>query len=486
VKQALPIVLVVVLVAVGLVLRGEGLREPQPAAPAEAVAPSEPGSVRTIVAGGGPVPELNQVSIELDLALAVSVLGPARLLFAGGPGTDGVQVLDESPRGDELVARLAGIFAPKGGRDSHYRPTVLIPEGPATTEGVLAAIDEATAGPGDEPALIYLAGHGDRGATPRESAFLTWGDGDVDAVDLALALDRAPSGRRVRLVVTSCYSGGFAEVAFRAADPALGATPKDRCGLFASTWDEEASGCDPNPDRRVHEGYGLHFLNALRGLDRGGEKLGGLDLDDDGRISLLEAHTRARIASGSLGVPTTTSERFLRAVAPSKGPKAVVSLPEEDAVVGALGKRLGLQRREGLAAERLADLEDAAEEVQRRLEQAQQAEQEAYRKVAARLLARWPVLDDPWHPDFRTTLERDRRELTSALESLPEVAALDAAQKATDAVAAELDGLRLKAAPYERLARAFENRELAARLKARGGADWERYERMLACERSLP
>ena len=60
-----------------------------------------------IVAGGGAAPSSNQCSLERDLALAAEAFqGPGRLLFAGGPGTDGVQVRDAIPRGDPLRAAL--------------------------------------------------------------------------------------------------------------------------------------------------------------------------------------------------------------------------------------------------------------------------------------------------------------------------------------------------------------------------------------------
>src|SRR4029453_14151341 len=94
------------------------------------------------------------------------------------------------------------------------------------------------------------------------------------------------------------------------ANPPGGAAPGNRCGFFASTWDRPANGCDPDPERGRQEGYSLHFLEAPRGQDRAGAPVAGLDLDGDGKVSLLEAHTRARIASRSLDVPPPTSERW--------------------------------------------------------------------------------------------------------------------------------------------------------------------------------
>ena len=62
-------------------------------------------------------------------------------------------------------------------------------------------------------------------------------------------LDELPGHRPLRMVITSCYSGGFAELAFDGASEDRGAATTDRCGFFATTWDRAASGCDPNPDR---------------------------------------------------------------------------------------------------------------------------------------------------------------------------------------------------------------------------------------------
>ena len=48
----------------------------------------------------------------------------------------------------------------------------------------------------------------------------------------------------------ACDAGGFGELAFRAADPEQGPAETARCGLFATTWDRVAAGCDPNRNVR--------------------------------------------------------------------------------------------------------------------------------------------------------------------------------------------------------------------------------------------
>jgi hypothetical protein len=437
---------------------------------------------RWIAAASGPVPELNQVSLEQDMALAAEVLGPGgRVLFGAGPGTLTVQEL-APPRDVDLVAAVLGeLFAPRG-RDVHYRPTRLVTAEPATANALIGALDHALAG-GPEPLLVWLGGHGNMGERPRHNSVSLWAQSELSVVELSLRLDESP--RPVRLVVTTCFSGGFADVVFRGADEAQGGSDGERCGVFAAPWDREATGCDPNPDRAAQDGYALHVLEALRGRDREGNPLPPrvLDIDGDGRISLLEAHTRARIASASADVPTTTAERWLRHAAPSHGPEQVVALPEEDAVVAALAERLGVVGREAGAPLELQRIEDGLEAVLRSLDDAHAMEEAAYRSAAAALFARWPVLDDPWHPDHARMLARHRRAILEHIERSESYADWIAAREEVDRLTARSWELRLRAAPYERLSRALETKQLAARLRARGGEAWATYERILSCER---
>jgi hypothetical protein len=449
------------------------------------VPPTRPHPARWLAFGGGAEPSSNQVSMENDLALASDVFGPGGiLLFAGGPATQGVYELDDAPPKDDLALELAEVFAPRGGRDARYRKTRLEPHGPATREAIRSALEEELAEPG-EPLLVYVDCHGEGGIAVQENSLATWGGDALRVKELSALFDAAK--RPVRLIVSACFSGGLAELAFKGGKPEDGATDADRCGLFASTWDLEATGCDPDPDRRNHEGYAVHFLNALRGMDREGKRAR-IDLDGDGKITLLEAHTRARNASEGLDVPTTTSERWLRAVAPSRGAKATVSLPEEEATVAALTSRLGLLGDEATvetdARKRLDELETRYATLADAEERATEGLERARAAVKAELFARWPSLEDAWNADFRATIAREREAIDQLLdESASYAAFLEAAERAQKASDAALD-VALERAPIERLVRSFDNRLLAARLKRRGGADWAHYEKLLTCERS--
>lgn len=442
--------------------------------------------IRTIIAGGGPTPDLDQVSLEEDVALAQRVLGgdDAVVLFAGGPGTSAVQERDPDPQGDPVVFALGNLFAPRGGRDAHYRRTHLALHGGATLDEIFAALELALPDTA-EPLLFYFTGHGNGGERPEDSIAETWGGAAFDARALAEELEDTGTSRQVRLVITSCYSGGFAELAFQDADAALGPTTQDRCGFFSTSWDRQSGGCDSDPDRGVHEGFGVYFLDALDGTDRDGrEARGRIDLDRDGAITLSEAMAYVRIASRAIDVPVTTSERLLRELAPREGPSAPVSLPEEQAVIDALLASLALPSVEA-ARTSLALLRARSEENEDALAEAYAESQDRAADVAGTLLSRWPVLDDPYHPDYPAMLATNHDAIESFLESEDVGAWADAEEDAT-ALQITDDGLEVQIAVHLRILQAAETLELAGRLAAEGGDGWAAFQRMRACERTAP
>jgi len=440
---------------------------------------------RWLALGAGGTPADFQVSIAQDLALARSVLpGAGTMLFGAGKGSP-VATLARDRDPDDLVTRLGDLLAPRAGRDSSFAAATLAIDAPSTPERFLAELRTLLARPG-QPAFVYVAGHGEEGT------IAMWPQTALKVEAMADELGRLVPRRRLVVMMTTCFGGSFADLAF-APGQDNEAVSADLCGLFATTGDLPADGCDPNPDRRSQEGYGIHFLNALRGRDRDGAALAkGLDLDGDGRVSVLEAHARARSVSQSANVPTTTSEEYLRAVAPKTGDGDPFEIAEERAVIVALSQRLGLNEKDDLETlrERVSRELDALETKHRLAaslaDRARNAENDAYRLASGELLARWPVLDDPWHPDYVATLERDRKAIVEHLDRSTSYARYREAVAAAIASEDEMWSLRAKAAPWENLLRALDTEILAGRLRARGGATWKRYQQFLACERTVP
>lgn len=518
----------------------EGPSSPAAAGEVEPASPLPlPAHVRALVVGGGPHPSANEVQLEGDLGLAREVLGDGGtvLLFAGGPGTRAVR-LDAgavAPRPPALLDALAALFATATSRGSTFRRTDLDVHGAATLARTLELLTLARSEPGGGPLLFYFAGHGDGGEAPEDATALFWGGDVLDPATLADELDamaggapgpadaaaRAapalgaeggevggeevgasenapsspdgapaePAARRLRLVMTSCFSGGFADLVFSGADPARGPTPDDRCGFFATAWDLEASGCDADPDRARHEGYGVHFLHALRGRTRDGtDARARIDLDGDGTITLSEAHAHARIASRSIDVPTATSARLVRelggALPPTRG-AAPVMWPEEEAVRRALGEALDVadrreaERRESEAQARAVELESSREDTAA-------AEEDAWVELTSALLARWPVLDDPWHDDFARTLEREGPAIEAVLAASPAYAAWLEARETLERLDADDAALALELALVRRWLEADETLTLAARIAAARPEAWAAVLRVRACEASAP
>ncbi len=451
--------------------------------------PAPAAEIDWIGIGGGADPMSSQVSLEQDLRLAREVFGAnGRVLFAGGRDAFGVQVLREEADGDALRVELGDLLDPRDGRRAMYRKPEIEADGAASPAKVEAALEQALA-EGDDPLVIYIATHGEKGDVPADNAAILWGDFTMSARRLAELLEEGATRRSVRVVVTSCYAGGFAELAFAGANPANGVAAR-RCGLFASPADDISSGCDPNPDRRAQNAYGLHFLQALRGRDRVGTVLPReqVDFDRNGTISLLEAHTRVRIAGHSFDVPTTTSERWLREkVAGLENASEVTAeeLPEvveEYAVIAALRRELGIVGEEAARA-RLVAAENELDVADKRLREVGDELADAAADLRILLLERWPALDDPWHPDFAATYAAHREEIAAVLHAGRVAKRYERRRREHEEAGVVFDEAKVRLARLRVLVRAHENVAFASRLRAKGGEGWSGFEALRRCER---
>ena len=448
----------------------------------------EGNTLHWIGAGGGAMPSMNQVSLEEDLRLLSRIMPQqGRVLYGGGGDHQGVMVARRTGRMRGLLQILGEIFSPQAGRNAFYRQTLLQVHSAFTRTNITQALSEALEA-GTLPLLFFVAAHGEKGPRPVENYLSLWSHDSLSVGDLSALLDSASGSRMVRAVITACFSGGFADMVFHAGEESLGVGRANRCGFFSAPWDSVSSGCDPDPVRQHHEGYAIHFLNSFAGRDRRGEVLP-LELsaiDGEAGLSMLEAHSYVRVVSSAVDVPTTTSERWLRYMAPDSGRTSRVFLPEEEYVIRELAKRLGVEGQLHRAREQFVILEYARSKAEGHLSAIQDEEYRAYRLLAAELLNRWPVLNDPWHPDYASLIRSSGQEISHFLAASTLYAEYVHALSAHDAAASNLDELMRRQAPYARLVRAMDTLSWAGQLKALGGPGWIRYLELLACERWVP
>lgn len=493
-------------------------------------------ALRWIAAGGGGDPASTQLSLQLDLeAVAATLDGPGATLFAAGRGAKVVAVQELSAlapdagvdAGIDLRGELAALLAWSHTRGLRFAE-VTLDAAPATAAELTRLLQRALP-PQDAtaPLLFVFAGHGaphDR----RDAVALSGWDGDLATpAGLAAVLDELPWRRPLISVVAACHGGAFAETAFIGAAPERGLALPPRCGLFAAPWDLPSSGCDPHPDRRQHDGYLRIFLAALRRLTPAGAPIptAAIDFDGDGQVSLLEAHSRVAIASAAIDVPTTTSQRWLRArsVEATKGaaeagseplldlpttvsptdaelaafaagpsgapawPPAAAWVAEELAIVRALSAELRLTQPLQQAAGAYADRDALVQEARDAVDDAIAGCEAARRAAAAALLARWPALCDPWRDDFAPTLESEREAIAGFLGRDPRVAAFRASLHARSAAERLESRALLARALAERLQRAVVAVRLAVRAAASADDEtWRGFVALRACERTAP
>jgi hypothetical protein len=159
-------------------------------------------------------------------------------------------------------------------------------------------------------------------------------------------------------------------------------------------------------------------------------------------------------------------------------------MPEEEAVIDALLASLRIATVEDARVSLLA-LDARREENEDALAQAYAEARDLGADVAGTVLSRWPVLDDPYHPDYPEMLARDHDAIAAYLES-DEVYAWADAEDDASSLEVTNDALEVERAVHLRILQAAETITLAGRLASRGGPDWAAFQRMRACEASVP
>lgn len=439
-------------------------------------------SARFLLIGSGFDARSTEKQIEQDIALAQETLRRGApnealiTLFAAGPNTIGVRALSEIEAFDERML-LGWLFGGEllAGHD------LLVPEievdYAATPENFEAILAADAADPQLE--LFFFAGHGERRERIAQSFFTLSGGARMSVAELATLLDEYPAHKERLFIHSACYSGAFGEMIFEGGDASLGLSEALRCGLFASSADDPATGCSADGDREGQDGFSLYFFNALRGLDRDGERPVVADLDGDGEVSALEAHAIARAHAETIDVPTTSSERALRYFAELREAEAgeieereiendeeITELPEdpiERYVIAALAASLGISSFEAAAIE-LERVESAIAALDAVIDEANDELRQEASALEAKILQINPYLSDAWDARFEGAFAKHRSEIKELLIS-EEADGIYAAIELVELVQNEQQPALIRRAKLKRLLRAYENLRLARELR---------------------
>lgn len=275
----------------------------------------------TLIVGGGPDRESNQVAIESNVRYVRQLTVPdaTRVLFANGR-TDRAVVQYAKPIPEKLDGRALLEFLLRGttedllGPEEYRNPNVggplhgaLAPE--AITEGVRWCGGRAGSHP-NVPVLLYFTGHGSNAGDG--STFDLWNEEELGPRALAREIAQLPAHTPVALVMVQCFAGGFANVLFKDGDPGGAPVERDIAGFFAATEDRMAAGCSAAINEADYRDFSSYFFKALSGRDRMGRSSTGADYDGDGQVGMNEAFCYAMIHDESIDVPTRTSDAFLR------------------------------------------------------------------------------------------------------------------------------------------------------------------------------
>lgn len=464
---------------------------------------------RFLVIGGGYAPEGNQVSLEKNVLLFRRLLGEyypsgvgQAVLFSDGddPGRD-LQFLEPESAMPRVNVLLARVFDDTDSLGESYRSHAIPGVRGASTRAELDrwfATEGRSMNSGDR-LVLYVTAHGGKGSKedPRNTVLYLWGHEELHVKELAGLLESLPRGVRVVLVMVQCYSGGFAELAFRGGDRERGPSGVDVCGFFATTHDRPAAGCTPDIDEENYHEYSSYFWEAVRGRTRTGQPIArDPDLDGDGAVSFAEAHAYTLLESVTVDIPVKTSDAFLRRFSRASGPGLLTSESPFDALLAAAS---GVDRAvlEGLSRELGLTGSNRAAEARARGEAALGAKRQLDRQhrnltrgldrasdpIEAALLARWPELKNRWNPRVTELLTTEADAVVEAITSHPGFAEFEQLRtRLADVEARQLDQDRLWV-KCQRLLRTLESVALAANLPRVADAPTRRrYRRLLDSE----
>ena len=439
------------------------------------LAGSAVGADRYLLIGGGPTPKDSQVSIEknviwIDGMMRARPFASHELLFASGP-TGRPDVVLHAPE-EALVQRwlpLARLYGEQKAAMSIFRRNEVPNVSAGASEANVAAAlgrNLAGLGPGDSLFFVYNGhGSGELSDTSR-NALRLWGETRLDVREFGELLDGRKDGATVRAIFPQCYSGGFARSLFKdPVRPDVGAVRPNFCGFYSVTDRVEAEGCTPGIDVGEYRDYSTFFFAALDGKTRLSAPLRvSADTDQDGTVSLAEAHSYAYVEGITTDVPRSSSEEYLERWQPwytrwQSTPRPGPSNPYMDVAVR-LASRLGASERTvtslaTFAISQRRSLERQISKLDGQIAATKEEEQALRKRLLADFQLEWPAAAQPHTAAYWSLVEQDATPMLAWIVAQPQYTRLEALQSTQEALELQRLDLRRRDAAFARLDRAL-------------------------------
>jgi len=278
------------------------------------------------IVGGGPDLKNSQVQIEQNVMWAAEVIeqlplsnGNERhlnIFFTDGKAPDkDVNVWQPKSEENLRLQPLAMVYGAGDENGFEYRNNKIENIRGSTVRSELEPRlkkDFSDLQQGDRGLFIFN-GHGlhDKENTSKNQ-FLLWEKTAFNVSEFSSLLNNVDNAVPMRFVFTQCYSGGFERLVHPAAADNNELVDAPRCGFFSEAADRQAEGCSSSIQTKDYRDYSTYFFAALGGKTRQGEALPeNPDRNDDGEVSLYEAHLYTLAQAYSLDLPRSTSEVYL-------------------------------------------------------------------------------------------------------------------------------------------------------------------------------
>ncbi|MCG6156125.1 hypothetical protein [Rubinisphaera margarita] len=444
--------------------------------------------------GGGYAPSSNQISLERNVIFFQDVLGrlyrdPVHhdVLFSDGndPGRDlQFRRVAPLPREYELLGQL---FDAGKGQKNFYRDHELNDvRGSSSLTQFKSWIKEtgATLTP-DDRLVIYVTAHGGKSTTKGQSGntcIYLWNKERLDVAEFARSLKELPAEVPVALVMVQCYSGGFTNLLFESGDRSRGIADRDVAVFCATIESRPAAGCTADINEENYHEYSSSFWAAIGGQTRTGDSVPAADFDQNGRVSLSEAHAFAVATLPSIDLPICTSDVFLRqyssqtdaggeevTLVTDSAPRTeleALATPAQKYVLDSLTTQLEIADEDlkSKATELKRRLDGELKEIDRQLGRARGQVSSSRTLIQRTVLTRWPELNQSWHPEIASIVENDRDALLNVIETHSEFAQWQQRVQAVEELDAQKLQKKKEQARCERLLYLLESLALTANL----------------------